>query len=203
MNGNASVERSRSGATAARTSRDRGPATDSPVSPSPSTSNRTDPSAGRWWRNQREWWTSAGQRPEQVELVGLGGAGDRELADDPSRVVEHRGQRDPAGCRHPRGQQRRQPRLGARPGDPVLGVVRDLGHPDPLADGGDLLGHALPGVRAAERDVLLRLEALPLEPQRVLEAEGRAPHRVGVGQPVVDRRREQRPGGRAAPRSGT
>ena len=65
MNGNASVDRSRSGATAASTSRDRGPATDSPTSPSPSTSNRTDPSAGRWWRNQREWWTSAGSDPNR------------------------------------------------------------------------------------------------------------------------------------------
>ena len=45
------------------------------------------------------------QRAEEVELVGLGRARDRELADDPARVVEHRGQRDPPDGRHPRGQQ--------------------------------------------------------------------------------------------------
>jgi hypothetical protein len=65
MNGNASVDRSRSRATALRTSRERGPATDNPTSPSPSTSNRIDPSRGRWCRNQREWWTSAGSDPKR------------------------------------------------------------------------------------------------------------------------------------------
>ena len=71
MNGNASVERSRSGATAASTSRDRGPVSDSPTSPRPSTSNRTEPSR---WQVVPEPARVVGlgrQRAEQVELVRL------------------------------------------------------------------------------------------------------------------------------------
>ena len=64
MNGNASVERSRS-EIRDRSSREPGPVTDSPVSPRPRTSKRTLPSPGRWWRNQREWWTSAGSDPKR------------------------------------------------------------------------------------------------------------------------------------------
>ena len=112
-----------------------------------------------------------GERAEEVELVGLGRSGDGELADDPAGIVEHRRQRDPAGRRHPGRQQGRQPRLRARPGHPVLGVVRDLGDADALADRGDLAATHVPGVRAPERDILLRLQAGLLEPQRVLQAE--------------------------------
>ena len=136
------------------------------------------------------------QRPEQVERGRLVGPCDGELADDPAGVVEHRRQRDPSDLRHPGCEERRQPGLRTGPGDPVLGVVGDLRHPDPFADGGHLLGHLRPGVRAPERDVLDRRQPLRLEPQRMLQAERRTPDRVGRGQPVVDRRRQQRPGRR-------
>ena len=135
------------------------------------------------------------QRSEEVEHLGVGRAGDRELADDPALVVEHRRQRDPPDARHARRQQRREPGLGARSGDAVLGVVRDLGHAHALAHRGDLAGDLLPGVRAAERDVLARLLAGRLEPERVLQPERRSPDGVGSRQSVVDRRRQQRPGG--------
>ena len=144
-----------------------------------------------------------GERSEEVELVGIGRPGDRELPDDPAGVVEHRGQRDPPRRGHPRGEQRRQPGLGAGARDPVLCVVRDLGHPDPLADGRDLLSHAVPRVRPSERDFLLGFEARALEPQRVLEARRRPPDRVRLGQPVVDRGRRAAGGRPAAPRWGT
>ena len=169
---------------------------DSPTSPRPRTSKRHGPVAREVVAEPARVVGLGGQRSEQVELVGLGGSRHGELADDPALVVEHRRQRDPPGRRHPGGQQGRQPRLRARPGDPVLRVVRDLRHPDPLADGGDLLGDALPGIRAAEGDLLPRLEAGLLEPERVLEAGGRAPDRVRRGEPVVDRGRQERPPGR-------
>ena len=51
------------------------------------------------------------QRSEEVERLVVGRAGDRELADDPALIVEHRGQRDASDGRHPRRQQRREPRL--------------------------------------------------------------------------------------------
>ena len=74
----------------------------------------------------------------------------------------------------------------------VLGEVRALAEADPLAHGPRLLADALERVRAVERDVLDRFEAGPLEPQRMLEPEPGAPHRVVLGEAVVDRRRVQR-----------
>ena len=38
-----------------------------------------------------------GERAEDEVLVGLARAGDREFADDPAGLVEHRRQDDPAG----------------------------------------------------------------------------------------------------------
>ena len=46
------------------------------------------------------------ERAEQVKLVGRGGPGDGELADDPPGVVEHRGERDPSLRGHSGGEQR-------------------------------------------------------------------------------------------------
>ena len=136
------------------------------------------------------------KRAEEVVLVCVGRPGDRELAGDPARVVEHRRQRDPARLRHPGGEQGGQPRLGAGPAHPILGVVRDLRHPDSLADRRDLLRDALPGVRAAEGHVLLRGEAGLLEPEGVLQAERGAPDGVRGRQSVVDRGGQEWPGSR-------
>ena len=134
------------------------------------------------------------QRPEQVELVRLGGSCDREFADDAACIVEHRGQGDAAGRRHARRQQRGQPGLGAWPYDPVLGVIGDLRHADPFTDRRNLRRYLRPRVGAPERDLLPWLQPRFLKPQRVLKPERRAPHGVGGGQSVVDRRRQQRSG---------
>ena len=203
MNGKASVDRSRSGATACEHVARARPGNRQPGQPQPEHLEPDRSVARQVVAEPARVVDLRRQRPEQVELLRVGRPGDRELADDPARVVEHRGQRDPAGRRHPRRQQRGQPVRRALAGHPVLRVVRDLGHPDPLANRGHLAGDAVPGVRAVERDLLDRLLAGLLEPQRVLQPERRAPDRVRRGEPVVDRRRQQRVGPPAAPRSGT
>src|SRR5205823_8485397 len=78
---------------------------------------------------------------------------------------------------------------------PIFRVVRDLGHPDPLANGSNLLADARPRIRAMEGDLLDRFEPLLLKPQRVLQPEGRAPDGIRGCEPIVDRCGEERPAG--------
>ena len=135
-----------------------------------------------------------GLRAEQEERV-VTGSGDGELADDAPVRVEHRRQRDSTRLGQAVREQPLQPVGGSGAGHPVLGEVRALGEPDPFADGAALLGDDRERVRTAERDVLDRFLAGALEPQRVLEPEPGAPHRVVLGEPVVHRRGVQRPAG--------
>ena len=131
-------------------------------------------------------------RAEQEELV-IVRTGHRELADDPAFRVEHRGERDAPWLREPIGEQALEPLGRPRPGYPVLGEVGALGEPDPFAHGPALVGDDRERVGPPERDVLGRFLAGTLEPQGVLEPEAGTPHRVVGGEPVVHRRRVQRP----------
>ena len=65
MNGNAAFETSPA-VTFASSSRERGPAIESPTCDRPSASTRTGPSAGRCVSNQRIWYCSATPEPKII-----------------------------------------------------------------------------------------------------------------------------------------
>ena len=127
-----------------------------------------------------------------------GECSDREVADQPAVLVQHRGQRDAPGSGQPVGQDpvEKGPRVGA--GELVLREVGRLDQPDVLAHGPALLADSVPGVRPAQGR---RLEALgprgdvlaALEPQRVLEPVRRTPDGVRRVQAAVDRGGQERP----------
>jgi hypothetical protein len=81
-----------------------------------------------------------GLRTEQEELV-VADPADGELADDPALRVQHRGQVGAADLRQPVREQALEPVGGTGARHPVLGEVRRLAEPDPLAHGAGLLGH--------------------------------------------------------------
>ena len=105
------------------------------------------------------------ERAEEQELV-VAEAGHRELAHDPSVLVEHRRQIDASDRRQRVGEQTLQPVGGAGPGDGELREVRDLGQADPLTNGERLLADEVERVGPPERDLFDRLLAPALEPER-------------------------------------
>ena len=137
----------------------------------------------------------AGERSEQGERLHVR-PGDGELPDDPARLVEHRRQADPAHRRQAIREEPRQPGRGACAGHPVLRKVGDLDEADAFADGGTFGGDLRPGIRSTERHILDGWRPRCPEPEGMLKPEGRAPHRVGRRQAVVDRCRQERSRGR-------
>jgi hypothetical protein len=77
---------------------------------------------------------------------------------------------------------------GARPGDFVLGEIRDLDGADRLADRLDLGRHVVVGPGALEGRLLVGVLGAVGEPERGLQAEGVAHDRAPRHQPVVERR---------------
>src|SRR5215469_719653 len=118
------------------------------------------------------------------------------LPDDVTAPIQGGSEVDPADSRQPVGEEPLQPVGAAGAGHAVLGEVGALGEPDAFADRRAFFGDDREGVGAAERHVLARLLPRPLEPQRMLESEARAPYRVVGGEPVIDRRGMQCPAGR-------
>ena len=191
MNGKSGVA-SDSLVTDCSTSRARGPATDNPTSDRPSTSKRTSVGAGKWARNHREWCTSAICEPN------------RKNSSSPVRATENSPTIRPSGLSI--GVSAMRPGFGRRlvnrpcshsavPG-PVTRYLAKLEHsvrPTRSRTARHSSATTRERVGAPERDVLDRFLAGTLEPQRVLEPEAGAPHRVVRGEAVVHRRRVQRP----------
>ena len=134
-----------------------------------------------------------GDARAEDEVAAASGVGDGEVADQLALVVQHRRQREAAVARQPVREHALEPRAGAGPRDLVLGEARRLEQSDAVADRAALLADGAVRIRAAVGDVLARLGAGRREPQRMLEAEGRAEHRALRLQPVVDGRHPQRP----------
>ena len=103
-------------------------------------------------------------------------------------LVQHRRERHPARHRDPPGQQPVEPRPRPRPLHQELGEPGGLHHAYTGPHRQGLGPHPVPGVGTTEGHLLDRLQARRLEPQRRLQAVSVAPHRVGVGETVVDRR---------------
>ena len=139
-------------------------------------------------------------RAEHEEGIGAVGRvsqrGHREVTDEIPVFVQHGCQGHSARCWNPVGQHPVKQGPGARTGEFVLGEPGGLDESNSGSHPVDLLGHHFEGVGSVKGDLLHRVGTRSLVPQGLLEAVGRAPHGVGFGEAVVDRRGVQRPAGR-------
>ena len=112
----------------------------------------------------------------------------REIADQPAELVEHRGQHDAPLLRHAVGHQPVEEVFRTSARHFVLGEVGDLGDADALAHRAYLVADMLEIIGAVERDDILGLGAVGREPQRRLQPPGIAHHSVLRDHRVVERR---------------
>ena len=130
---------------------------------------------------------SAGGRPK---------TGDGEIADELAVVVDHRRQDHSPRSREPIGDDRIEIAPRIRAAEDELGEAGCLHDSDPAANSEGFFANGVPGVGAAEGDLLNGVEPWLLEPQCAFESVRVTPDRVFSDEPVVDRRRFERACGR-------
>ena len=145
---------------------------------------------------------------EPAHVVGLGDAGaddeealvreprDREIAEQPAVLAEHRREGDAALLRKAVREDAVEELLGLGAADVVFGVGRDLHQPDALAHSPALARDRREGVVAAEAPVLAALFTIGRIPQRIFEPVGRPEQGALPTERFVERRRPERAPGR-------